>query len=97
MQKMNNHGSAVSFIVAMLVIGVVVAGLVGTFAYQMHTASTDTAIAGGNLSNSVAGDGVGNTADDVTGGGVPGGPAMLMLLALLFIVIPVIIFARNSR
>ena len=40
---------------------------------------------------------VGNTADDINSGGVPGGPALLGLLALMFIIIPVIIFAKSAR
>jgi len=95
--KDNKYGSAISFVIGMLVIGLVVAALVGTFAFQIQTASTDEAIAGGNLSNSTAGDGVAGGNDDVTYGGVPGGAALLGILALLFIVIPVVLFAKAAK
>ena len=74
MRKLDNKGSAIGFIVGMLVIGMVVAGLVGTFAYQISIAQANSSVAA-----------------------VPGGVAMLSILSLLFIVIPVIIFARAAK
>lgn len=94
--RKDNDGGAVGFIITILIIGMVVSALVGGFALQLINASEDEAIAGGNLSNSSAGDGVGGGDDDTTGAGVPGGPAMLLLLGLLFIVIPVVIFAKAA-
>jgi len=94
--RSDRHAGAVGFVISMLIVGFVVAGLVGAFAYQISVTQADTAIAGGNLSNSSAGDGVGGGADDITYGGVAGGAAMLGLLAMLFIVIPVVIFAKAA-
>jgi len=94
--RSNNRAGAVGFVISMLIVGLVVAALVGGFAYQLITASEDIAIIGGNLSNSSYGDGVGGGADDTVGAGVPGGAAMLLLLAMLFIVIPVVIFAKAA-
>lgn len=70
----NCKGSAIGFIIGMLVIGLVVAALVGTFAYQISLAQANASVIA-----------------------VPGGPAMLGLLALLFIIIPVVVFARNAK
>jgi len=91
-----DHAGAVGFVISLLILGMIVAALVGTFAYNLQTASTDEAIAGGNLSNSSAGAGTGAGVDNFTYGGIPGGPAMLLLIALLFIVIPVVIFAKAA-
>ena len=66
--------SAIGFIIGMLVIGMVVAGLVGTFAYQISVAQANASVIA-----------------------IPGGVAMLGILSLLFIVIPVIIFARAAK
>lgn len=93
----NEKASAIGFVIGMLVLGLVVAALAGTFAFEINNAAEDTAVAGGNLSNSSGGDGVGGGNDDITGGGIPGGPAMLGIMALMFIVIPVIIFARAAK
>ncbi len=70
----NEYGSAIGFIIGMLVIGLVVSALVGTFAYQIATAQNNSSVAA-----------------------IPGGSAMLGILALLFIVIPVIVFARAAK
>lgn len=70
----NLRASAIGFVIGMLVIGLVVAALVGTFAYQISLAQANDSVEA-----------------------IPGGPAMLGILALLFIVIPVIIFARAAK
>ena len=67
-------GSAIGFIIGMLVIGLVVAALVGTFAYQIALAQANASVIA-----------------------IPGGTAMLGILSLLFIVIPVIVFARAAK
>ena len=94
--KNNNFGSAIAFIVSMLIVGMVVSALIGTFALQVNNAATDEAIAGGNVSNSSAGDGVGGGDDDFVASGIPGGPAMILVMGMLFIVIPIIIFAKAA-
>ena len=74
LKKLNNYGSAVGFIIGMLVIGMVVAALVGSFAYQLEQAKDNTSVIE-----------------------IPGGVAMLGLLGLLFIIIPVVIFAKAAK
>ena len=66
--------SAISFIIGMLVIGMVVSGLVGTFAYNIATAQANASVIA-----------------------VPGGVAMLGILSLLFIIIPVVLFAKAAK
>ena len=87
----NKKASAISFIVGMLVIGLVVAGLVGTFAYNVNLAAENDSVAGGAAIN---------TSDmdvETTAPGIPGGPAMLLILSLLFIIIPVVLFAKAAK
>lgn len=69
----DNNAGAIGFVIAMLILGMVVSALVGTFAYHIETAQNNTSVAA-----------------------IPGGSAMLGLLALLFIVIPVVIFAKAA-
>ena len=82
MRKLWNNlkGSAVGFIIGLLIIGFVVSALVGAFTYQVHLAQTNACVAG-----------------NATWAGIPGGVAMLGIMSLLFIVIPVIIFARAAK
>ena len=91
--KNNNYGSAIAFIVSMLIVGMVVSALIGSFAYSLNSAAEDTALAGGDANESASYEsGMANA----TLPGVPGGPAMILLMGLLFIVIPVIIFAKAA-
>lgn len=69
----NREAGAVGFIIAMLVIGLLVANLVGTFAYQLSVARANASVAA-----------------------IPGGSAMLGIIGLLFIIIPVVIFAKAA-
>lgn len=66
--------SAVSFVISMLIIGMVVSSLVGVFAYNIATAQANASVIA-----------------------VPGGVALLSLLTLLFIIIPVVIFAKAAK
>jgi len=70
----NRFGSAIGFIIGMLVIGLVVSALVGTFAYQIAVAQANASVIA-----------------------VPGGVAMLGILSLLFIIIPVVLFAKAAK
>lgn len=71
--RKNNEGGAIGFVISMLILGMVVAALVGTFAYNIALAQANASVIA-----------------------IPGGVAMLGLLALLFIVIPVVIFAKAA-
>ena len=93
----NNHGSAIGFIIGMLVIGLVVAGVVGSLAYQLIYAGEDVHVTGGKYNSAFGHNHTADAAGDKTAPGIPGGPAMLMILGLLFIVVPVIIFARAAK
>ena len=93
----DNHGSAIGFIIGMLVIGLVVAGIVGSFAYQIGQAQVNGSVAGTGGINTSGGAYEAGEANNVANSGIPGGVAMLGILALLFIVVPVIIFARSAK
>jgi len=69
----DRNAGAIGFVIAMLILGMVVSALVGTFAYNIETAQANESVAA-----------------------IPGGVAMLGLLGLLFIVIPVVIFAKAA-
>ncbi len=69
----DKNAGAIGFVIAMLILGMVVSALVGTFAYNIETAQANESVAA-----------------------IPGGVAMLGLLGLLFIVIPVVIFAKAA-
>jgi len=73
-------GSAVSFVIKLLVLGLIVASLAGTFAYQISLAQANTSVAG-----------------NATLPGVPGGPALLGIIVLLFFIVPVALFAKAIR
>ena len=70
----NKFGSAVGFVIGMLIIGLVVASLVGTFAYQIAVAQANASVIA-----------------------VPGGVALLGIISMLFIIIPVVIFAKAAK
>jgi len=69
----DRQAGAIGFVISMLILGMIVAALVGTFAYQIAVAQANASVIA-----------------------VPGGVAMLGLLSLLFIVIPVVIFAKAA-
>ena len=69
----DKNAGAIGFVIAMLILGMVVSALVGTFAYNIAQAQANASVIA-----------------------IPGGVAMLGLLGLLFIVIPVVIFAKAA-
>jgi len=70
----NVKGSAIGFIISMVVIAILVSGLVGTVAYNLVNASENASVAS-----------------------IPGGAQLLLIIGMLFIVIPILVFARAAK
>lgn len=87
--RKDRTASAVSFILAMLIIGLIVFVTVQTLSSQMLNASQNATLGGSNFTDPVSG-------ANYTGYGIPGGPQLLLIIVLLFILIPVVIFARAA-